>query len=113
MRRATVATLAAAALAGGAAAPAEARSCAPIRDPYAGTRYEGSDLKRITATGVSCRTARRVVRGAHRKALGLTPPPDGIRRFAWNGWTVRGDLRGSVDRYIAGRGENLVRWVFG
>jgi len=96
-----------------AAAPAEARDCRAILDPYAGTRYEGADLKRITATGVSCTTARRVVRGAHRKALGIAPSATGYKRFAWRGWTVRGNVRGEVDRYVAGRGENTVKWVFG
>ncbi len=51
------------------------RACKPIVNPYAGTRYDGSDLRRIRAVGLSCRTARRVVRGAHRKALGITPHP--------------------------------------
>ncbi len=96
-----------------AAAPAEARTCRPILDPYAGTRYEGANLERITATGVSCATARRIVRGAHRKALGIAPSATGYKRFAWRGWTVRGNVRGTVDKYVAGRGENVVKWVFG
>jgi hypothetical protein len=101
---------------GGLAMPtseaASTRSCAPVLNPYPGTRYEGEDLRRIRATGVPCRRARRVARGAHRKALGLTPPSSGVRRFRWRGWHVRGDLRGASDRYVARRGENRVRWVF-
>ena len=95
-----------------AAPAAETRSCRPVVDPYAGTRYEGTDLSDVRATGVSCATARRVARGAHRKALGLTPPAGGIRRFTWRGWRVRGDLRGATDRYTAVRGDKRVRWRF-
>ena len=103
------------ALAGVGAPAAEAasvRSCQPVANPYAGTRYEGVDLRRIRATGVSCQSARRVVRGAHRKALGLTPPSSGVRRFTWGSWQVTGNLRGSTDRYIATRGGRRIRWVF-
>ena len=50
---------------------ASAKSCADVANPYPGTRYEGVDLTRITAAGVTCTTARRVARGAHRRALGL------------------------------------------
>jgi len=91
---------------------ASTRSCRPVVKPYPGTRYEGVDLRRIRATGVSCRGARRVARGAHRKALGTTPPPSGMRRFTWHGWRVTGNLRGSSDRYVAARGTKRVRWVF-
>lgn len=97
------------------APPAQAasyRSCKPIVNPYAGTRYDGSDLYRIRALSVSCRTAGRVARGAHRKALGTTPPPSGIRRLAWRGWKVTGNLRGDHDRYLATRGGKRVRWRF-
>jgi len=88
------------------------RSCRPIVNPYPNTRYEGVDLRRIRATGLSCRSARRVARRAHRRALGLTPPPSGIRRFTWRGWSITGDLRGSPDRYVATRASDVVRWVF-
>jgi hypothetical protein len=108
---ATIACLAALAAPAGAPA-ATTRSCGSIRDPYPGTRYAGVDLSRITATGVLCRTARSVARGAHRKALGITPPVSGIRTFTWNGWTVRGDLRPASDRYVATRGSTRVRWRF-
>jgi hypothetical protein len=102
-----------AALAAAAVAPAATtRSCGAVRDPYPGTRYAGVDLSRITATGVSCRAARSVVRGAHRRALGITPAVSGIRTFTWNGWTVRGDLRAASDRYVATRGSTRVRWRF-
>jgi hypothetical protein len=99
-------------LGGPSAEAAPARACQPVVNPYPGTRYEGVDLRRIRATGVSCRTARRVARRAHRKALGITPPPSGVRRFTWHGWRVRGDLRGSSDRYVAKRDGNRVRWRF-
>ena len=88
------------------------RACRPVVDPYAGTRYEGADLRRIRAEGVGCATARRVARGAHRKALGITPPASGVRRLRWRGWRVTGDLRGANDRYVARRGTDRVRWVF-
>jgi hypothetical protein len=93
-------------------ADAAARSCKPVVNPYPNTRYDGVDLSRIRATGVSCRVARRVARRAHHKALGLTPPPSGIKRFNWRGWRVTGNLRGSSDRYVAARGAKRVRWRF-
>ena len=89
-----------------------ARSCKPVENPYSGTRYEGVDLTRILAARVPCRTARRVAKGAHAKALGLTPPADGIRRFTWKGWKVTGNLRPSSDRYLATKGAKRVRWRF-
>ena len=100
------------AVAGAPGAQAATRSCERIVNPYKGTRYDGADLRRIRATDVSCRSARRVVRGAHRKALGITPPPTGVRRFTYNGWSVSGDLRGSSDRYVASKRGMRVRWVF-
>lgn len=100
----------------GVAAPtggaASAVPCGRVVNPYPDTRYEGVDLRRIRATGVSCRKARRVARGAHRKALGLTPPVSGVRRFTWHGWRVTGDLRGSSDRYVAKKDGKRVRWLF-
>jgi hypothetical protein len=94
------------------AAPADAATCKPIRDPYPGTRYEGVDLKRIRTTGVGCETGRRVVRLAHRKGLGITPTPKGIRRYRWHGWRVVGNLRPVSDRYTARTGDRVVRWRF-
>jgi len=94
---------------------AEARSyraCEPVRDPYAGTRYEGVDLSRIRALEVSCPAARRVARGAHRRALGATPSDDGVVRVRWDGWSVTGDLSGASDRYVATKGAKRVRWRF-
>lgn len=88
------------------------KSCDRISNPYAGSRYEGVDLRNVRALKVSCRTSRRVVRGAHRKALGLTPPPSGIRSFRWRRWSVTGNIRGSTDRYVAKSGGRRVRWVF-
>jgi hypothetical protein len=91
---------------------ATTRSCGSVKDPYPGTRYAGVDLTRITATGVSCATAKRVAKGAHKKVLGLTPPPSGVRRFTWEGWKVSGDLRGSHDTYVTSKGSKRVRWRF-
>jgi hypothetical protein len=98
-----------------AVAPAHAssyRDCSRVVNPYAGTRYEGVDLTGIRALRVSCTTARRVARGAHRRALGLTPSPDGTRTFSWDGWKVTADLSGSSDRYAARKGDRRVRWRF-
>ena len=89
-----------------------ARVCRPVVNPYPGTRYEGVDLTHIRAGGVSCERARRVARGAHRRALGLGVPVSGVRRFEWNGWQVTGDLRPAHDRYVAERGAKRVRWRF-
>jgi hypothetical protein len=91
----------------------QVRSCSPVVNPYAGSRYEGINLRGIRALRVSCRTARRVVRRAHRRALALTPTPSGIRTFRWRRWTVTGDIRGPTDSYVArARGGKRVRWVF-
>lgn len=88
------------------------RSCERVDNPYPGSRYEGIDLRRIRVLNASCPTARRVARRAHRKALGLTPPPSGIRAFRWRQWSVTGDLRGDSDRYVAKSGDRRVRWIF-
>jgi hypothetical protein len=88
------------------------RDCRPVLDPYPGTRFAGEDLTRIRAEGVSCRTARRVARRAHAKALRLPVPASGIRRFTWRSWNVRGDVRPARDEYVAKRGEQRVRWRF-
>ena len=96
----------------GAPSDAAARSCEPVKNPYPNTRYDDVDLTRIRAARVSCRRVRQVAKGAHFKALGLTPPPDGIRRFSWKGWKVIGDLRGSSDSYLATKGRKRVRWRF-
>jgi hypothetical protein len=112
MRRPLLAAVLAALAAAGPAHAATTRSCGSIANPYPGTRFSGVPLSRITATGVSCATARRVARGAHRRALGLTPTASGIRTFTWNGWRVTGDLRPSTDRYVASRGAMRVRWRF-
>jgi hypothetical protein len=100
----------------GATAPAAhsagPRKCAPVKNPYPDTRYEGVDLSSIRARGVSCATARKVARGAHYKALGITPGPSPIRRLTWHGWKVAGDLRGDNDRYLATKGSARVRWRF-
>ena len=113
-RKAIAAILSCAVAAVGApvAEAATAKPCKRIVNPYDGTRYEGTDIRRIRAVRVTCRRARRVARRAHRKGLGMTPPADGVRRYRWNGWKVTGDLRGPNDRYVARRGTKRVRWVF-
>jgi len=94
-------------------AVAEARSCRPVVNPYPNSRYEGADLREIRARNVSCRTARRVARGAHYKALGMSPTASGVRRFRWRRWSVTGDIRGSTDRYSARSAEGeRVSWLF-
>jgi hypothetical protein len=105
--------LVAAAAAAGPTTPdaVAARDCGRIVNPYPDTRYAGVDLRRIRATGVSCRKARRVARSAHRKAL-ATPTRGPVERFRWRGWRVTGDLRGDSDRYVAKRGERRVSWLF-
>ena len=101
------------AVAGAGAPSAEAaRYCGRVVNPYPNTRYEGEDLTRVLARNVTCPGARRVARGAHRKALSMTPPPSGVRRFTWRRWRVRGDLRGPRDHYLAVRGHRRVRWQF-
>lgn len=87
------------------------RSCSPVVNPYAGTRYEGVNLSSIRVLNGSCNGARVVARGAHRKALGMTPTGP-VRTFYWGGWKVRGDLRGNSDSYLAVRGSKRVRWRF-
>jgi hypothetical protein len=115
VRRSALLASALCVLSGAFAPPADAaatRACARIVNPYPNSRYEGVDLRRIRADGVSCSKARQVARRAHRKALGLTPPGSGVRRFVWRGWRVTGDLRWSEDRYVARRDGKRVRWVF-
>jgi hypothetical protein len=99
-------------IASGAPGASTTTSCAPVRNPYPGTRYEGTDLSHIRATGVSCATARRVARGAHRRALDIGISQGPIVRFSWDGWHVVGDLRPDVDPYVATRGTKRVRWRF-
>jgi hypothetical protein len=109
---------AAAALFAIAAAPADAavKSCASIRNvsQLDGTRFAGSDIFRIRAQGVSCTTARRIARGATLRALGITPPLSGIKRFRYQSYSVSDDLRGNDDRYTArGSGSKRITWLFG
>jgi hypothetical protein len=114
-RIAVVALIATVALSAAPSAPAAAareRACDPVRNPYPGTRYDGVDLTNIRTLRASCKTARRVARRAHRKGLQEPLPADGIRRFTWNGWRVRGDLRPDRDRYVARKGTRRVRWRF-
>lgn len=99
-------------LASPTAGAASYRSCKPVVNPYAGSRYDGENLSSIRVLNGSCKGARIVARGAHRKALGLTPALEPIRRFTWGGWRVRGDLRGDHDTYLAVKGSKKVRWRF-
>ena len=108
---ATLLALTAALMAAPTAAQA-VKTCEPVRNPYPGTRYEGIDLKPIRAVNVSCSWARHVARRAHRKALSLPLPADGVRRFRWRGWMITGDLRPDRDRYVARKGDRRVRWRF-
>jgi hypothetical protein len=101
-----------------AAAPADAAftSCASIRNvsQLNGTRFAGSDIFRIRAQGVSCTTARRIARGATLRALAITPPLSGIKRFRYQSYSVSDDLRGNDDRYSAtGSGSKRITWRFG
>jgi streptogramin lyase len=93
-------------------AASSAQSCAPVVNPYDGTRYEGVDLSHIRAKGVACPKARRVATRAHKKGLALAPSPDGFLEFRSRGWTVVGDLRPSSDKYFAARNGKRVRWRF-
>ena len=88
------------------------KSCKPVVNPYEGSRYDGVNLSSIRVLNGSCGGARAVAKGAHRKALGLTPSPTPIRRLSWGGWRVRGDLRGDHDTYLAVKGSKRVRWRF-
>ncbi len=84
-----------------------AAKCDPVVNPYAGSRYDGIDLRRIRATNVTCDKARKVVRRGHRKAL-LTYE----LKFKWHDWKIKGHLGGSVDKYRAKRGNARISWVF-
>ena len=86
-------TLAAAVLLVPAALAATTRACGSVRDPYPrhALRRRGPDADRRDGRLVPGGAV--VARGAHRKALGLTPDVSGIRTFTWNGWKVTGDLR--------------------
>lgn len=103
------------ALAAAAPAPALARfhACKPVRDPYPHSRYAHVDLTRIRASAaVSCTAARRVARGAHRKALRIRTGAAPRRFLMWHGWTVTGDLESDHDRYVARKDDRQVRWRF-
>jgi hypothetical protein len=93
-------------------ATATAKRCEPVKNPYPGTRYDGVDLTHIRTNQASCRTARRVARRAHHKALGIGTTQGPIVRFTWHGWRVKGDLRPTSDPYVARKGTRRVRWRF-
>jgi hypothetical protein len=97
-----------------AAGSAEAASkhCAPVRNPYPGTKYEGVDLSHIRALNMSCRTARHVARKGHRKALAVGISQGPIVHVTWHGWHVTGDLHPASDRFTATKGTRRVRWRF-
>lgn len=114
LRKLLVISLALSGLALAVPAVASAKPCKRVANPYEGTRYEGSDLYRIHASRrVSCRTARRVARRGHRKALRANPDRYGIVRVTWRGWKIAGDLVGSHDQYFATKpGRRKVSWRF-
>jgi hypothetical protein len=115
-RRLAAATSLALTFVAGAPATADAafKRCRPVLNVLDGTRYEGSDLYRVRAEGVSCRTARRVARRGTAKAVRATPDASGIVRVRYRRWRVVDDLRGPVDRFRArARGQKLIRWLFG
>ena len=114
IRRAGLAALAALLVAAPSAARADFKSCAPVRNVFEGTRYEGSDLYRIRAQAVSCRTARRVARRGTYKAEAAVPDATGHVRVGYRGWRIVDDLRGDVDRFRArASGRKRVRWLWG
>ena len=94
------------------AGAASYKSCKPVLKPYPGSRFSDVDLTSIRVLNGSCKGARVVAKGAHRKALGLTPSLTPIRRFVWGGWRVAGDLRGNSDKYLAVKSKKRVRWRF-
>jgi hypothetical protein len=90
------------------------KRCRPVANVFEGTRYEGSDLYRIRAQGVSCKTARRVARRGTRRGVAATPDATGHVRVTYRRWSVVGDLRGASDAYRArAAGDKRVRWIFG
>jgi hypothetical protein len=96
------------------AASAAFKRCEPVRNVFEGTRYEGSDLYRIRAQGISCKTARRVARRGTYRGVASTPDSTGHVRVTYRRWSVVGDLRGSADSYSArAEGRKRVRWIFG
>jgi len=107
---------AAAAVLGTAAAPAPAaaatKACKPVYNVFDGTRYEGSDLYRIRAKGVSCRSARKLAWKATHKAQSFTPIHP-ILHFRVGSWHVSDDLRRAVDRLFARAGARTVSWRWG
>jgi hypothetical protein len=116
MRRRLAIPLAALAVASAwpTAAAADYKPCAPVRDVFEGTRYEGSDLYRVRAQGVSCKTARRVARRGTYKAVAGVPDSTGHVRVTYRRWRIVDDLTRSVDRFVAkAAGGKRVRWLFG
>jgi len=116
MRPLALAFLTAALLAVAAPADAAFKSCPSIRNvsQLGGTRFAGSDIFRIRAQGVSCTMARRITRGATIRALGITPPLSGIKRFRYQSYAISDNLRGNDDRYSAtGSGSKRITWLFG
>ncbi len=88
-------------------------SCQSVAHPFPGTRYADVAISRIEVRGASCTTARRIAVGAQRKALGMTPSPNGLKVFTYMGYSVTGDLHGVHDTYYAEKGPaQIVRWRF-
>ncbi len=95
-------------------ADAAFKRCRPVLNVLEGTRFEGSDLYRIRAQGVTCGTARRVARRGTYKAVRATPDAGGIVRVRYRRWRIVDDLRGQVDSFRArARREKRIRWLFG
>ena len=97
-----------------ATAEAAYKPCAPVRNVFEGSRYQGSDLYRIRAQGVSCRTARRVARRGTYKAVAGVPDSTGHVVVRYRSWRIVDDLTRPVDRFVAkAAGRKRVRWLFG
>jgi hypothetical protein len=93
---------------------ADAKRCMPVRDVAAldGSRYEGSDIYRIRALDISCKTARRTAVRATLRGMYLGA---GVQTYHWRRWRVRRDLAGPVDSYRAAVSgtDKWDRWLFG
>ena len=97
-----------------ASAQADYKRCRPVINIFDGSRYEGSDLYRIRAQGVSCKTARRVANTGTYRSVAAVPGPNGRVVVSYRRWRVVGDLRGDSDHYQAqAYSQKRVTWIFG
>jgi hypothetical protein len=92
------------------ASNAAAASCGSLKDPFAGTRFSGETVSSVHASGVSCTTARSLAKKAMYRSLVMGKPGSGRVRLTIDGYRVRGDLRGSTDRFTAENGRRKVTW---